>query len=185
MITDINWGVLSYTLASYQAMGYRYVEVPWIVPNGISMLTCPSEKLLMKIEGTNTSLVGSAEQSLIKLDLDGDLEHGKYVACSPCFRVEDATDGWHFPTFMKVELYRNDRTDAQALYDMITDAEHVMKVSRTDVWCSLDRRVTSDGVDLEVNGIEVGSYGIRNLGNGFRWVFGTGIALPRFSQATA
>lgn len=36
--------------------------------------------------------------------------------------------------------------------------------------------------DLEINNIEVGSYGIRQYKNLF-WVYGTGLAEPRFSQA--
>ncbi len=41
---------------------------------------------------------------------------------------------------------------------------------------------TDEGWDLEVNGIEVGSYGFRQSG-GRRWACATGLALPRFDVA--
>ena len=42
----------------------------------------------------------------------------------------------------------------------------------------------SDGVaDLEIAGIEVGSYGIRHHELVGHWAFGTGLAEPRYSQA--
>jgi hypothetical protein len=39
-------------------------------------------------------------------------------------------------------------------------------------------------MDLEINGIEVGSYSRRSFG-GISWTCGTGLAEPRFSMATA
>ena len=41
---------------------------------------------------------------------------------------------------------------------------------------------TDEGYDIVLNGIEVGSYGIRQHEN-LRWIYGTGIAEPRFSTA--
>jgi hypothetical protein len=41
---------------------------------------------------------------------------------------------------------------------------------------------TEDGLDVEIGGIEVGSYGTR-LHEGFSWNYGTGLAEPRFSSA--
>jgi hypothetical protein len=48
--------------------------------------------------------------------------------------------------------------------------------------CKLEERSTSEGIDLYLNGIEVGSYGIRKH-NSYQWVYGTGLALPRFDKA--
>jgi len=39
---------------------------------------------------------------------------------------------------------------------------------------------TAIGWDLNLYGQEIGSYGIRKLG-GHHWVYGTGLAEPRFS----
>jgi hypothetical protein len=36
--------------------------------------------------------------------------------------------------------------------------------------------------DIEINGVEVGSYGYRTY-EGFNWIYGTGCAEPRLTQA--
>ena len=41
---------------------------------------------------------------------------------------------------------------------------------------------TDEGWDINVGGIEVGSYGSRSI-HDHLWVYGTGLAEPRFSQA--
>jgi hypothetical protein len=40
---------------------------------------------------------------------------------------------------------------------------------------------TNIGYDLELNNIELGSYGVRKYGQ-LHWVYGTGLAEPRFSK---
>lgn len=85
---------------------------------------------------------------------------------------------------MKVELYRTDVTDTEALYEMIGCAEAFFKKYNWPV-CpqqNVTRLITPQGIDLLINGVEVGSYGIRTLG-GFSWIYGTGVALPRYTQA--
>ena len=44
---------------------------------------------------------------------------------------------------------------------------------------------TEEGHDLMLNGIEVGSYGHRSIPGIETWAYGTGLALPRFSVASA
>ena len=185
---NIDWSTISYAIDFYETLGYQYIEVPWIVPVPVNNLTCPYEDLMMKVEGTNTALVGSAEQSFLKMEMDGLLlPNRKYVACTPCFRVEDSNDGWHFPTFLKVELYRTDETDPITLYQTIDDAQAFFQ-RQLEFQCGirhkqkLTRQTTPEGIDLMLNGIEIGSYGIRGMAS-FRWVYGTGVALPRFTQA--
>jgi len=184
---NIDWAAIAYTIDFYETLGYQYVEVPWIVPIAVNNLTCPHEDLMMKIKDTNTALVGSAEQSFLKMEMDGLLSKGRYVACTPCFRIEDANDGWHFPTFMKVELYRTDKVNTTTLYDTIKFAEEFFE-GQLRLNCGhkhknkLTRQATSEGVDLMLNGIEIGSYGIRGM-TSFKWIYGTGVALPRFTQA--
>lgn len=183
---DIDWGAISFAIAFYKSLGYHYVEVPWMVPTPVAMLTCPDESLLVKLAGANTGLVGSAEQSFLKMDLDGLLPKGMYVACSPCFRVENSDDGWHFPTFMKVELYRTGNVCPEVLYDTVQHAEKFfndqLNVGFYRRHENLERAITTDGIDLMLNGVEIGSYGIRKLGE-IKWIYGTGLAVPRFSQA--
>ena len=178
---NIFWPLLSESVTFYQNKGYRYKEVPWIVPNVINMITCPHEDFLTKIMDTNTSLIGSAEQSFLDLQFNNNLPKGKYVTCSPCFRKE-AIDKFHFPYFMKVELYQTDKTDNDSMYALIQDAEDFFHSTFGNRKQGLRRVVTPQGVDIELNGIEIGSYGTRSFSS-HKWICGTGLALPRFSQA--
>jgi hypothetical protein len=79
----IDWKLLAEAVSHYERIGYRYVEVPYGVPEDIIRLTLPEEFACSTVEPFG-SLVGSAEQSLLHLDLPP----GAYVACSPCFRPE-------------------------------------------------------------------------------------------------
>lgn len=49
---------------------------------------------------------------------------------------------------------------------------------------SVDIVATEIGLDLELGGIELGSYGYREH-NDLKWTYATGLAEPRFSQAVA
>lgn len=175
---EIDWTLLSNALSFYQGHGYRQVEVPWIVDPAILNLTCPEAWRIMFVPGLG-GLVGSAEQSFLALDAAGRLGQGAFVALTPCFRNEPVVDRLHQKCFMKVELYRNDDTGPEALEAMIRLAQGFFLLHTED---EVERVATEDGFDLNLNGIEIGSYGIREAG-GLRWVYGTGIAEPRFSTA--
>jgi hypothetical protein len=61
---------------------------------------------------------------------------------------------------------------------IMSDAKHVLSNlthKRIDVMS------TDEGADLMIDGIEIGSYGIRTY-NAITWVYGTGLAEPRFSK---
>jgi hypothetical protein len=47
---------------------------------------------------------------------------------------------------------------------------------------AVDLVMTAEGYDLEIGGIEVGSYAARTA-DGMSWTCGTGLAEPRFSTA--
>jgi len=97
------------------------------------------------------------------------------MSVSPCFRKGDVGD-WHFETFMKLELYDNTGRK-NALNSMIEGA-----VSFFNFFCGECEVVdTPDGKDINVGGIEVGSYGVRTFRDK-TWVYGTGVALPRITQ---
>jgi hypothetical protein len=88
----------------------------------------------------------------------------------------------HRRTSSSVELISLGRLGVQPHKDtlnVLTDAWYVMK---SLVGTRATSVKTDVGYDLEINGIEVGSYGRREVGD-FTWVYGTGLALPRFSQA--
>lgn len=179
MDTAIDWLRLGRAFEAFKDLGYAPVNVPWIVSKEVQMLTCPDERNIMRIPD-HGGLVGSAEQGFIAMSLAGSLPPGRFVALTPCFR-DELVDATHTKHFMKVELYawgegRDLRSD---MTRMIEDARSVME----DLSGVRPISVPADcGWDLEIAGIEVGSYGVREAG-GIAWAFGTGLAEPRFSHA--
>lgn len=168
----------------YRTMGYQQVEVPWIVAEQILHLTSPitTPHLLVKPEGQTKigGLIGSGEQGL--LAIREQLKIGKWMTLTPCFRVEPKYDNLYKQQFIKIELMEVlDPKEGQKdwfLKGMISNAVRVMSTWERDVKLV----ETKDGFDLQVNEIEVGSYGLRQWGD-FHWIYGTGLAEPRFSVA--
>lgn len=170
------WGNINAALLAYADLGYSFVEAPWIVERKFSMATCPDERYL--VPTSMGDLVGSAEQSFIQLDHRGELGRGRFMAITPCFRNE-AADEWHKPYFVKIELYSNidDRPDY-----LIESAVAVMlKMTDPIYYARFSIEETDDGQDILLDGIELGSYGVRKFDN-VEWAYGTGLAEPRFSQ---
>ena len=195
MTPKINYQLLGEAVYAYQDLGYTYVETPWVVPEKIIRATLPGEfgYLEQVMEDrvaaerdchcaprrsytSRGGLVGSAEQGFLALNLPA----GKYVGCGPCFRDEDAHNLLCRPYFMKVELFVT--TDSGTVDMVHGDALRVMS-SFTSY--PLDTVKTPEGFDIELSGIEVGSYGERTVHPHGRWVYGTGLALPRFDVARA
>lgn len=187
---QISWGGVSRALEIYQDKGYEYVEAPWVVSDVAILATLPAG-----LEATRCqqgALVGSAEQSFVQLMLDGKLSPGRYVAATPCFRDENPVTLLHRPYFFKVELIH-------VLFDVDTVAADVLAVAQ-DALDFFNRLIedtikytpgfkfagraklvaTPDGYDIELNGVELGSYGYRSFA-GSVWVYGTGYADPRFN----
>jgi hypothetical protein len=182
MDVEINWYYLSQAVNLFKARGYEYVEAPWIVPTEVLKVTCPEEHWI--VQSNIGGLVGSAEQSFIHLENIKSLKTGKFVACTPCFRNEERVDNLRQKTFMKVELYSNKDVSSIALEHLVND---MLAFYRTflsiDEWSTLDRVSFPDGsVDIELAGIEIGSYGTRER-DGRCWLYGTALAEPRFSSA--
>lgn len=178
--SPVDWERIGRAMAFYSARGYVAVDVPWWVSPAITEITCPDAARVMSTSGCG-DLVGSAEQSFLAMEVDGTLGRGRFVACTPCFRREPVVDHLHRLSFMKVELYRNDASDDRALEQVVADAEAFMNLER-GVTERLRRVATGDGLDLEIDGVEVGSYGVRSHGS-LSWTYGTGLAEPRFSTA--
>lgn len=181
-MTPIRYDLIARAIAAYQDAGFTYVEVPWVVdPKAVEVTLPEGHKAMTTADGT---LVGSAEQSFIALAIAGRLEPGDYVAASPCFR-DDTPDELHQRTFFKVELIRIQPLDHEfgdyAVRKMAKVARNFM-TSLPDAWgAQIVER--DDGLDIELNGIELGSYGHRSHGD-WHWIYGTGLAEPRFSIAT-
>lgn len=192
MTPKIDYKLLGQALGEYEKRGYRYVEVPWTVTEEYIRATLPEQFYSLQmglpvINGTNPDelypcrednhLVGSAEQGFLSLNLPG----GAYVGVTPCYRVEPYFDLFHRPMFMKIELFVTvPYTEPERV---MTDAKEVMSLY-LPTGSRIDEKKTPEGYDLEISGVEVGSYGIRSFRD-TTWVYGTGLALPRFSVTKA
>lgn len=177
----IDWQLLNNALYYFQNNGYKYIEVPWIVHESVVRLTLPKDHEPLEIKNRG-SLIGSAEQGFLSLVIENKLPLGKYVSCSPCFRNEPILDKYHQIQFMKVELYDDENVNKDTIWDMIENVEsflieYVHNIRRQDI---VKKFVSFNEIDIELNGIEIGSYGVRSI-NGHNWIYGTGLALPRFS----
>lgn len=213
----INWHLFSKAITTYTHLGYKLIEVPWLVDQQAIDVTLPPSAKPFTVSGCGelNQLVGSAEQSFIYLALQGKLLPGKYQALTPCFR-DDKEDELHHKYFMKLELIHinpkpfilnpadghtyfgpiNRREEDQWLaeeglnpieyevelstYDrVLLDAKYALSFL-TKKTIKIERTV--EGADLTIDGIEIGSYGIRTY-NTITWIYGTGLAEPRFSKA--
>lgn len=183
----INYALIAEAERFYQNYGYQLIDVPWIVSEQISNITLPPGKKAFRALNDFESvpyyyqtLVGSAEQAFMQMRWDGALENGRYVATSPCFR--DESDSTHFSQFMKVELIevRKQRANTHSdVLQMVDTALLFFRQYRDDI------RVinTADGYDIVTNDdLELGSYGSRYHPHIGHWIYGTGLALPRFEM---
>lgn len=176
----IDWMWIGKAVQFFVDNEFNYKEVPWIVGNQAINSTLPFGRSAFSLTHPRLapgSLVGSAEQSFVQLMLEGDLPKGKYCAASPCFR-DETIDQWHHLYFFKVELIEM-APNSQNVFEIMDCARAFMESLSN---CHIDILKTHEGYDLTLNGKEVGSYGNRQA-NGFNWTYGTGLALPRFSQA--
>ncbi|MCV9964175.1 hypothetical protein OIU34_20025 [Pararhizobium sp. BT-229] len=172
-----NWGRLARALEFYQRRGFLLVELDWSAPKEICAITCPDEGRMYAFDGEY--LVGSAEQAFIDAQNGGTLPPGRYVALTPCFRREPVVSETHLRHFMKVELFASHDARDELAYEFALLAAEFMRTETAQV---VELVGTSEGYDLEIAGIEVGSYAARTA-NGMSWTCGTGLAEPRFSTA--
>jgi len=187
----IDYRLVARAIDAYEREGYDYVETPWLVSGNALEATLPSDRHGFRLghparEPRSNCLVGSAEQGFLQLMLDDALRPGHYCSAGPCFRDEPTVDDQHQLSFFKIELIHYlgqnqdwlDATNPRVMAhhaDMVMwrlfDKEHELKCVQTEA-----------GYDLQINGVEVGSYGKREHA-GHRWVYGTGLALPRATFA--
>ncbi|UIS25232.1 putative RNA polymerase alpha subunit C-terminal domain protein [Erythrobacter phage vB_EliS-L02] len=132
-------------------------------------------------EDRGNCLVGSAEQGFLSMNLPPDA----YVGVTPCFRWERHNDLLTRDYFMKVELFVT--SEEADLGHVMSDACEVMRIigdDRDGACPTIDVVETEEGFDAMLGGVEVGSYGERATSSQ-AWIYGTGLALPRFSVAKA
>jgi hypothetical protein len=173
----INWGRLAHALEYYEEAGYTRLEVPWIVGHPAYDAMRPEASLPFVTLGGY--LVASAEQSFFQ-ELMAGRHIDRAVTLTPCFRHE-VYDSLHLPYFMKVELIEAGDTSGRWLDWMIETA-----IQLFEHYIGVEVVLTPIGFDLVAKGtlIELGSYGRRRFGP-YQWLYGTGLAEPRLSQAIA
>ena len=164
-----------------------------------------SDKWLTARPGTRLYPVASAEQSFLQMQMDavkaGKPITGNYCAITPCFRNEPKLDDLHQPYFMKLELISwvpidgNPTEQEIALHRMIAHArqffEELEKDFETETVLNAELAqgdplcVGGHAFDIQSFrcGIEIGSYGIRQHKAVGRWLYGTGLAEPRYTYA--
>jgi len=179
-IGEVDWKRLASALDWYEAAGFRKLSLPWHARQDVVDVTCPSPDRCYSLGGFGT-LVGSAEQSFMQMQFDGLLPKGRWVSLTPCFRHEPVFDDLHHPYFMKVELYSNEDPHEGLAVEFAGIARRFMAELGAP---AIELVQTDIGYDLEIGGIEVGSYSTREHA-GHVWTCGTGLAEPRFSQALA
>ena len=175
----IDYARLGRSIEVYKQRGYVHIEVPWTVAEAVSNITKPAGANDFKIANKSKVLVASAEQGFLYLALKGFLPPGKFQAITPCFR-DEPFDVSHTKYFMKNELIITDEPSEDMVKSIVVDA---MEYFRTEHPAGEFNLVTTEaGYDIELNGIEIGSYGLRKT-SFLTWVYGTGLAEPRFTIA--
>lgn len=202
-MNGINYQNLEDASKKYSNRGYNRIEVPWWVTTDIANITKPTgvpESSNYVLSVNKKCLVASGEQSFLYLANKGYIPNGKYHAITPCFRNE-SYDAYHSKQFMKLELIELHDVHTELTQEHITgvvnDALEVLRsiapFPMSDCIFSMETGtidpITPSGLKqidicLQLNGedVELGSYGIRKTSFA-QWIYGTGIAEPRFSKA--
>lgn len=207
-MNTIDYGMLARASALYEAQGFKPIEVPWRITEDILNITKPShvQNKDYMIQGTDKGLIASGEQGFLYLANKGVLPPGKYQTITPCYRNE-THDRYHSKQFMKLELIElldpcsaieltNARLMQDAVESMARTAKSVMSnLMNEDLLKYLLIVNTGNFDEIAVPGtqqrdvtimldreIELGSYGARRTSFA-TWIYGTGLAEPRFSKA--
>jgi seryl-tRNA synthetase len=186
---EINYQTVSRAISLYAPKGYKYVDTPWYVTSKTLTVTLPRERQGFSMRYPELPhdkyLVGSAEQGFLQLMLDGKIQPGSYSSAGPCFRDEPVEDELHRYSFFKLELIKIYQPDEVPEPIDVWKMAHMAKDVHADLYGLVEKsrqqlRVvkTEQGYDLELASVEVGSYGLREHA-GHRWLYGTGLALPR------
>ncbi len=176
-MSNISASLLYSAMTFFKNSGYHFITVPMLIDEDVIRLTLPPDRL-PKFHN-NKCYVGSAEQSIYQLIKEGKDLPPKVLAITPCQRDENVLDELHQEIFLKIELactdntitYRDIANDVMNFYSQFTDKAKIVDFVDFDNSC-----------DIEIGGIEVGSYGQREY-KGRTIHFGTGVALPRLAQS--
>ena len=183
----IDYDVLHKALKYFSKHGFTQIEVPWRVSKEAINVTFNSNE---SFKSDDKFLVGSAEQGFLELQLQGKLtSSGQYMSVSPCFRNETA-DYYHQQEFIKLELiyfsnFEISKDDVQFVafrQFVVSFITKKLNIKSSDIIIMQTNDKSSlHSEDILINGLEYGSYGVRMFKD-FYYIYGTGIALPRFSK---
>lgn len=190
---NINYEYISKAIEFYSSNGYEYVGVPWYVTKDIIMMTKPHIEIPdYELSANGKYLIASGEQGFLYSIMKGYLAPGKYVTCTPCYRFE-SQDWLHRKTFMKVELIEFTYDVSRALSPFKVEElsyrffHSLLPLSKASPISPVDSERGPLDIatprDWTLNGVEIGSYGVRQYKNLVKWVYGTGLAEPRFTTA--
>lgn len=176
----IDYGLLDNASKYYTTVGFSRIESPWMVTESIDRITKPHGVKSNTVTTKNKTLVASGEQSFLYLYVKNYLPLGKFQTITPCFR-DDPYDFTHRKEFMKLELIDTIDVNSHSLDNMIDKSFKFFENYYGDFSHLLSVVKTNDGFDIEIDGIEVGSYGIREC-DFLKYIYGTGVAEPRASR---
>ncbi len=172
----INYNNIHNSILFYEDKGFKRIESPWTVSKYVDDITKPSDTISFQLKHNDKCLVASGEQSLLYLYLKDFLPKGKFQTTTPCFRYE-SFDNIHTKYFIKNELIQTDVVDESELQKMVNISLEFYQKYFTK---KLTVVKTEIGFDIEIDGNELGSYGIREC-DFLKWIYGTGCAEPRLS----
>lgn len=174
----ISTSTLMKALGYYHLEGFTPMDVPLIVDREVSNHTKP--KGVPDLSHDCKVYIGSAEQSFIQLHKDGKLPDSKYMAVTPCYRHERYLDEFHYLMFMKLELIHVGTQNMVDLSNMIDICQRFFDLMGKET--TLHRTNKMFEYDLTTDyGLELGSYGKREMLDGTPYLYGTGCAFPRIS----
>lgn len=180
--SEISTLLIHEALTYYSNIGYISTSTPIIVESSTSKETKP-EFVDDLYHDNDHVYVGSAEQGFIQLYNSGVLnDNGSYMSISPCFRKESILNKTNYLMFLKIELMIITDTPGIDFDKILNDAFGFFKTKANVMSLKMDT-ISKSQTDLTLNGIEIGSYGIRTFNDNKKYIYGTGLAEPRFSYA--
>lgn len=173
----IDYALLDRSIQHYEKFGFTRIETPWLVTDYVDQITRPKNAIPYHIPNKSKNFVASGEQSFLYLYLKEYLPKGKFQTITPCLR-NDPFDLTHTKYFMKNELIDTENVNEKNLRVMVNRA---LEFFRNEISQQVVPFETEDGIDLVLDNIELGSYGIRHT-DFLSWIYGTGCAEPRTSR---
>lgn len=183
-------GRIQRVLSYWKGKSYEQVALPWMAPEIAMGKTRPEDACTPEPQTHEGALVASAEQSFLWLESKNELNPGAvgHIGWTPCFRHEKKYDALHHHYFMKAELFVIVQDDPWGrLEEMMSNVSNSWRAiaileGRVDLIPEM-KSTGADSFDLMVEGIELGSYGVRELLNDRGlYLYGTAIAEPRWSN---